>query len=258
MLTSGSHSHTIAHAARGYAWLWPGLPPTVPVPTDVPVGKEWFFARRQQQPDPSYTQSWVMAGIHTQSPVQWYMLTKGTSDLAFKQQNQSWIWSGGNFTAPVVITATPQGLVLTRQEQPYHPLPFIRPSYNFTTPIFVGQETRSVITKQEQPYHPRGFVAPSYNFNPPILVEPGSRSVFLRQQQPDHPNQSFVYLNYGFVAAVYREPGTWEWYTTQEQPYHPLSFLSPATGFMVPPPPPIPMVSSPRYITHFADPWWPN
>lgn len=143
--------------------------------------------------------------------------------------------------------------ILTKQELPFHPLPFLTSTPGVTNPtsrppvtdtVLVRQQspdhpsstfrsgiqgpnvrvsiTDYIIKFQEQPFHPVPFLT-SFPPTPPVISAPAvTRLIITRQETPGHPLPSLSYFTRQANVGV---PVTSRIVTVQERPYHPGPFL---------------------------------
>jgi hypothetical protein len=210
----GIHSPATEREARGYRWLWPGVP-SAPV---VAIEKRQAFVVQEQ---PWHPGSFFQSGVR---PVGIIVVEKRQ---ALVVQEQPWhpgsfFWSG---VKPVNVIFVAPGItnsIYARQEQPWHPGSFV--GIPALPPAAPWRERRHWITTVEQPWHPGSWVwAPQ----PPTFVQAGRRIWQTTTEQPWHPG-AFTwsrpptsippFINAGRSAGLL--------VTRVEQPWHPQSFIN--------------------------------
>lgn len=152
--------------ARSYS-----LPSEAPPPQPLPILRAGVFA----QPSASPTEG------------RSYSLPK--EELP-RTNNYNILISG---VAPQVLRLPPiTRTLITRQEQPSHPLPRVSIGVPPQRVIMLAG-TRSAITRQEQPGHPGPRLWPGLPPVPPPPVPPVTRIATTRREQPPHPgSQAFA------------------------------------------------------------------
>lgn len=169
-----------------------------------------------------------------------------THRAQYEREAKGYVWLHSG--VPPVIR--PGLSIITKQEQPWHPRPFLFGPLGFVVDTTVRPEDRWYTNTQEQPWHPQPYTLPALVQLgiPPIFGAPETRDLSTVQEQPWHPKPSFQAGVQGPNVAS----GIGNILMRQELPWHPLPYVLRHTQFQPA------QKHGTRVITRQQDPWHPR
>lgn len=158
--------------------------------------------------------------------------TSNSQSLAINIQRKGWVWTDNGVQGPNVAPPNVVRTIVTRQEQPSHPLPYT--AFRRPDPVAnFSQLKTDIITRQEQPSHPLPRVWPGRFPDPVSNYNQHKYYAFNVQEQPRHPLPS-TFAGVPPIKELTYAVLKYYAFNVQEQPSHPLPFVQNSVNYKEP------------------------